>query len=81
MEETLSEEAPAEGGVPMGCSEDLTSLLHTARYKCHNRLRLCTGMHPVDNKNTDVHYTNEHMPNEQQGYVAESFCPCKQTVL
>ncbi len=32
----------------MGSSEDLASLLHTAGYECHNRLRLCTPMHPVD---------------------------------
>jgi hypothetical protein len=45
-----TEKQPAEGGVSMGCSEDLASLLHTARYKCHHRLRLCTAMHPVDNR-------------------------------
>jgi len=42
-----AEELPAEGGVSMGSSEDLASLLHTAGYECHHRLRLCIPTHPV----------------------------------
>jgi len=42
-----AEELPAEGGVSMGSSEDLASLLHTAGYECHHGLRLCTPTHPV----------------------------------
>ena len=62
-----TEEPPAEGGVSMGSSEDLASLLHTAGYECHHRLRLCTAMHPVSKLsespgcagNAEVHHTGE----------------------
>ena len=46
------EEQPAEGGVSMGSSEDLASLLHTAGYESHHGLRLCTPMHPVPRKSS-----------------------------